>query len=390
MSRQRIALMILSEGLGGAEAVVKQIARHVDRSRYDYLLVTNDEIQDYYRDTGLPVVSMGRIYDPLWRARANRMLAKVGWRRPSIRVKLDRARDRLLDVLHEHEIDLIHTHLIADHYLASLLPPDRAVRVMTMHGGLNLDVKHQYLLDRDEVLAVMDQAAFVTSACRYFLDLLRDNGMNFQGRSAIIENGIDAETLRQAEDPAPRQRDGVLRMVFLGGDRPLKGGDLLAQALGIVVNERRQTHVYLTVLRDVHPRSDMHRCIHAAGLQKFIDFAGYISNRRHIEYIKASDLFVQPSRSEGIANALMEAIGLGKAVLATDVGGTKEVVSHNVNGYLCRPSAESIADGIGFFLNDPEALGRFARRNVELRCRYLWPDIVRKYEDLYERLLTRR
>jgi glycosyltransferase involved in cell wall biosynthesis len=389
MSRSTIALMILSEGVGGAEAVVKQIARHMDASRHDYLLVTNDEIQDYYRDTGMRLVSLGAIYRRSWLTQANRLLAKMGCSYPITLARLNGARNRLLDIIRKHQVGLIHSHLIPDHYLSSQLPADGIVRLMTMHGGLNLDVTHRYLLDKKRVLGVMNEASYFTSACRYFLDLLQNNGVDVQGRSAIIENGIHIDTSSKTNPPAPAKPDGVLKMVFLGGDRPLKGGDLLARALKIVVRDRHQTNVRLTVLREVHRRSEMYRRIQADGLQDFVDFVGYVPNRGHLRYIEAADLFVQPSRSEGVANALMEAIGLGKAVLATDVGGTREVVSHEVNGFLCRPDPESIADGIGYFLKNAGALGRFANKNLEWRSRFLWPTLVGKYEDLYERLLVR-
>jgi glycosyltransferase involved in cell wall biosynthesis len=259
---------------------------------------------------------------------------------------------------------------------------------MTIHGGLGLDVKMSYWLDTKGVLATMNRADFITSACGYFLDLLRDNGVDLGGRSGIIENGIDAATLSETEPPGEREYDGVLRMVFLGGDRYLKGGDLLAQALGLVVNENRRTDVHLTVLRNVHRTSDMYRRLRADRLLEYVDLVGYVTNKGHLGYIKAGDLFVLPSRSEGIANTLMEAIGLGKAVLATDVGGTSEVVAHGINGYLCRPSPESIAEGILYFLQNPAKLGEFGQRNRELRSRFLWPGIVARYESLYERLLT--
>lgn len=268
---------------------------------------------------------------------------------------------------------------------------------MTIHGGLGLDVKMSCLLDTDEVLAMMGKADFVTSACRYFLDLLRGNGVGIHGRSAIIENGIDAETCGEGVPPLhpisllpARGCNDVLRMVFLGGDRYLKGGDLLVKALSIVVNESRRTNVHLTILRDVHRRSDMYRHLRADRLWEFVDLAGYVRNKSHLDYLKASDLFVLPSRSEGIANTLMEAIGLGKAILATDVGGTSEVVSHGANGYLCQPSPESIAEGIVYFLENPAKIREFGQKNGELRPRFLWPGIVAKYESLYEKLLTDR
>jgi teichuronic acid biosynthesis glycosyltransferase TuaC len=396
MSRRNIALTVISESVGGAEAVVKQIGRHIDKSKYDCLIITNDEIQDYYREAGLTTVSVGAFHRWPSFTVLNRAARKIEARLPALALaRLRRKVHHLSKFIREYRIDLLHSHLLPDTYLASLLVPRTVTRVMTIHGGLGLDVKMPCLLAKDEVIAMMDRADFVTSACRYLLDLLRDHGMDIGGRCAIIENGTDAGTCGEGVPPLrpidilpARSHDGVLRMVFLGGARYVKGGDLLARALSIVVNERRLTNVRLAILRDISRRSEMYRCLRENGLSKLVDFAGYVRNESHLDYIRRSDLYVLPSRSEGVANTLMEAIGLGKAILATDVGGTSEVVSHGVNGYLCQPSPESIAEGIAYFLQNPAQLAEFGRKNVELRSRFFWPGIVAKYESLYEKLLS--
>jgi glycosyltransferase involved in cell wall biosynthesis len=384
-------MTILSEGIGGAEAVVRQIARHLDKSKYDCLIITNDEIQDYYQDTGGTTVSLGSFH--LWSRLPvlNRLARRIEAHRPAlVSARLHEKAGRLSDVVRRYRIELLHSHLLADSYLASQLAPGTVKRVMTIHGGLGLDVPVPCLWNRDEMLAMMDKADFLTSACRYLLNLLGDHGVNIQGRCAVVENGIDGGMVPDAEPPGASGRDGILKMVFLGGDRYAKGGDLLARALGIVVHENGLRNVHLTVLRNVHRGSEMYRCLSEDRLYGFVDLAGYACHQSHLDHLRRSDLFVLPSRSEGVANTLMEAIGLGKAVLATDVGGTGEVVSHGVNGYLCPPSPEGIAAGIVYFLKNPAKLGEFGRKNVELRPRFLWPGIVARYEDLYEKLLMDR
>ncbi len=391
MSRRTIAMTVLSEGIGGAEAVVRQIARHLDRSKYDCLIITNDEIRDYYQDTGGTTVSLGSFH--LWSRLPglNRLASRIEARRPDlVSARLREKAGRLSDCVRRYRIELLHSHLLADFYVASQLTPGTVKRVMTIHGGLGLDVPVPCFWNRDEMLATVGKADFLTSACRYFLKLLGDNGVNIPDRCALVANGIDGEIVPDAEPPDASRHDGILKMVFLGGDRYAKGGDLLARALGIVVHENGLRNVHLTVLRNVHHSSEMYRCLSTDGLLDFVDLAGYARNKSHLDYIRRSDLFVLPSRSEGIANTLMEAIGLGKAVLATDVGGTGEVVSHGVNGYLCQPSPESLAAGIVYFLRNPAKLAEFGRKNAELRPRFLWPGIVARYEELYEKLLMDR
>jgi glycosyltransferase involved in cell wall biosynthesis len=389
MSRRTIAMTILSEGVGGAEAVVRQIVRHIDKAKYECLIITNDEIRDYYQDTGAAAISLGSFHRWPRLPVLNRVARRIETSRPDlVSARLREKASRLLDLVRRHRIELLHSHLLADFYTASQLASGTVRRMMTIHGGLGLDVPVPCFWSRDEMLAALGKADFLTSACRYFLKLLGDHGANIQGRCALVANGIDGEAVPDAEPPDARGREGILKMVYLGGDRYAKGGDLLAEALRLVVHENGLRNVHLTILRNVHHGSELYRCLSTDGLLDFVDLAGYARNKSHLDYLRRSDLFVLPSRSEGIANTLMEAIGLGKAVLATDVGGTGEVVSHGVNGYLCQPSPESIAAGIVYFLKNPAKLAEFGRKNAELRPRFLWPDIVARYEELYERLLT--
>ena len=391
MSRRTIAMTVLSEGIGGAEAVVRQIARHLDRSKYDCLIVTNDEIRDYYQDTGGTIISLGSFHRWPRLPVLNTVARRIEAHRPAlVSARLREKAGRLADCVRRYRIELLHSHLLADFYVVSQLAPGTVKRVMTIHGGLGLDVPAPCFWNRGEMLATLGKADFLTSACRYLLNLLGDHGVSIQGRCAVVENGIDGAIVPDAEPPEARGPDGILRMVFLGGDRYAKGGDLLARALRLVVHEHGRRNVHLTVLRNVHHRSEMYRGLREDGLLEFVHLAGYVRNQSHLDYLRRSDLFVLPSRSEGIANTLMEAIGLGKAVLATHVGGTGEVVSHGVNGYLCQPSPESIAAGIGYFLQNPDKLGEFGRKNGELRPRFLWPGIVARYEELDEKLLMDR
>jgi glycosyltransferase involved in cell wall biosynthesis len=89
------------------------------------------------------------------------------------------------------------------------------------------------------------------------------------------------------------------------------------------------------------------------------------------EVYRSADLVVQSSSTEGLPNVILEAACLGVPVVATDVGGTAEVIEHGVSGWLVRPnSIEDLIAGIEHVLRDPV---RFADMAQAARAR------VRKY-----------
>jgi glycosyltransferase involved in cell wall biosynthesis len=82
-----------------------------------------------------------------------------------------------------------------------------------------------------------------------------------------------------------------------------------------------------------------------------VQFTGQVNDA--LRYLQAADLFVLPSATEGLSNSLLEALSTGLPVLATSVGGTPDVISHGVNGYLIPPDdLPALKNGLTTLLAD--------------------------------------
>jgi glycosyltransferase involved in cell wall biosynthesis len=108
------------------------------------------------------------------------------------------------------------------------------------------------------------------------------------------------------------------------------------------------------------------------------------------DLLPAFDLFVLPSLTEGMSNALLEAMAEGIPVIATQAGGNLEVVEHHASGLLVQPGdPAALAAGIGALAGDPErarSLGLAAREHV--RRHFSRAVMLRAYEALYRDLLA--
>jgi glycosyltransferase involved in cell wall biosynthesis len=108
-----------------------------------------------------------------------------------------------------------------------------------------------------------------------------------------------------------------------------------------------------------------------------------------IPYLQAADLFVLPSATEGLSNSMLEALSTGLPVLATSVGGTPDVISHDVNGYLIPPDdLEALKSGLSTLLADESLrarLGREARQSILQN--FSLDSIAIQLNTLYHRLL---
>jgi glycosyltransferase involved in cell wall biosynthesis len=106
-------------------------------------------------------------------------------------------------------------------------------------------------------------------------------------------------------------------------------------------------------------------------------------------FLGSIDIAVLSSRAEGMSNALLEYMAAGRAIIATDVGANRRMLTHGIHGLLVPPGAASaLASAMADLLVDPERAWRMAaaaqRRAHEEFSREA---MVRRFEDFYEGLV---
>jgi len=106
------------------------------------------------------------------------------------------------------------------------------------------------------------------------------------------------------------------------------------------------------------------------------------------EFFASLDLFIMPSRSEGLGSAALQAMAHGLSLVATRVGGLPEIVEDGATGWLVEPgSAEDLAEGIAKAFSDAtrrRAFGLRARERAQLFTSVI---MVERTEAFYRRLL---
>lgn len=136
-------------------------------------------------------------------------------------------------------------------------------------------------------------------------------------------------------------------------------------------------------------RRSIEKAIAGAGLERYLILEGRVLGAcsRYAE----AQFAVLASRSEGMPNAVLEAMAAGLPVVATDVGGCRELVEHGVTGFLVPPGdPEAMRAALEKMVGDSDfrvAAGEEARRRAERRT---WERSARDHTELYVQLLTSR
>lgn len=215
---------------------------------------------------------------------------------------------------------------------------------------------------------------------------------------SVIPNGIHLSEPPSAVETAHIRGDlalppDALVIGSVGRLDPVKAYDRLLQAFARLqaANPVSPRPLFLLLVGDGPERGRLEALAGELRVSEAVRFLGWRKDVSRI--LGVMDVFVLPSDSEGTSISLLEAMAAGRAVVATAVGGTPDVLGPDGGaGRLVPPGNErALADGLGELLRDDQRrreLGVRARARVE--ARYSFEAMAAAYLDLYRALLARR
>ncbi len=212
-------------------------------------------------------------------------------------------------------------------------------------------------------------------------------------KSVVINNGID-QTKFNSEASYPNVRkelnipeDAVLSLFlarFTGHKQPL----VLIKAFEKVLQQHPQ--LYLLMVGDGDQKPEALEMVKKAGIEQRIIFQNFRQDVPAV--LAAADIFILPSLWEGLPIGLLEAMSMGKAIIASNVDGTKDIIEHNKNGILIEleqmdkeliPAILRLAQDDGL----RKQLGNNARETV--KHNFNAADMTKKIEKAYQQLLNK-
>lgn len=229
----------------------------------------------------------------------------------------------------------------------------------------------------------------VIAISRCVRNLLVESGVR-QHKISVIYDGVPvpATLATVAERKAIRARwqadDGSFVIGHLGAFTSEKGQEIAIEALRIIAS--RFPGAMLLLAGEGPARAAMERACETHGASN-VHFLGYLDGWR--EFFSALDLFVMPSRSEGLGSAALLAMAYGLPVIASRAGGLPEIVDEGKTGWLVQPSsAAALAQAIAEAISDTERLGAMRRAAREKALRFTSDILAARTEELYCRLLA--
>lgn len=208
------------------------------------------------------------------------------------------------------------------------------------------------------------------------------------GPFEVIPNGVDTEHFSPEVAPIEEFCDGKQNILFLGRLEFRKGVNYLLKAY-LKVKRRFPNSRLIIVGPGTRLRKRYERWVRRHRLQDDVVFVGYVSYADLPRYYQTADVFCSPAtgrESQGIV--LLEAMALGKPIVATNIEGYASVVTHGEDGLLVPPkNSEALADALIAVLSDKALQEKMAARGRLKARNYSWEYIAQRVLDYYGKVL---
>ena len=266
----------------------------------------------------------------------------------------------LRGVIEETAPSLLHAHGYKA-TIACALGTSRPL-VRTVHGGIErgssrLESARLLLYER----AADMLARWTNASSIYVSDALRKERGQGAPSECRIHNGVDLPTW----DGTRGSRNSRLRVGIVGRITPVKGHDVAIEAWSLLSPDRFE----LLVAGDGEARSALIARAQQLGVTDSITWRGFVADMA--TFYRDIDVLIMPSRNEGIPYALLEAMTYALPIIASDVGGIPEVITHESDGLLVPPDVpHALAASLERLASDPVLslrLGSAARATAQTR-----------------------
>ena len=276
-------------------------------------------------------------------------------------------------------------------------------------GHVVLEMQAEWLsqLPYEKVLKQLSATHAIARVSSHVTDLVRARFPDYAGTYATVFNGVDAEAFVAGQGEPD---DGTV--LFVGRASPEKGVHTLIEAFATVAQGNPQARLkiagplttlpedLLVALSDdpkvsalsrfyrIDYHEHLRKLVSDNGLEDRVEFLGSLPHADLIKHYEQATIVVNPSLSETFGIACVEAMAMGKPIIATRVGGMKEIVEDGHTGYLVEAEAPGeLADAMSKALgHGVQEMGEAGRRRVEEV--FSWPARVDRLAELYRSIVT--
>lgn len=390
MVRPRVLHLINSFEIGGTERQAVELLKRLDTSRYTIRVAALHKTGPFYteiasRFSSVPEFPLTSFYN----RNAVRQLR------------------RLVRLINRERVDILHAHDFYSGVIGAAAARMAGIKAIASQRHLKLSDRKVHQIGHRIIYRLAHRIVVNSNAIQ---DFILKEGNAPARKIIVIKNGIVSpfdrldssdysafNQLRRDVDSIRREaRERLCGELRIDPDnklvgmmarlQPVKGHRFFIEAAASVLKIHPQSHFVL--VGDGPLRGEIEDQIARLEISDRVHLLGDRSDASSV--VSAFDLAALASLHEGLPNAVMEAMAAGVPVVATDVGGTKELITDGETGYLVAPSdSEALASRIIYALEDERNRIEIAERAREFVIeRFGIERMVESVERLYDELMS--
>jgi glycosyltransferase involved in cell wall biosynthesis len=293
-------------------------------------------------------------------------------------------------LLEERKIDVVHFHSPLFTFLHGLLKRKKFPLIMTVHYLLDVKAnRHTATLYRWFIrkltLYVAKNVDKIICVNEDYIPVFKKWGID-SDKLVYIPNGVDIKKFSPGKSKAKEKFKDSKIVLYFGRLHYQKNVDLLIRSFPLVKKENKNVKLII-----VGTGNQYEKLKKMSEGDKDIVMTGFVSDDELLDYMRAADVVVFPSRGENASFTIMEAMSCELPVVSSDVGNAKKILGRGRGILLKEYTEEEIAKICIDILNDEtkaKKMGKMARKYVEEH--HSWSKISKETEKLYEKVIKKR
>ena len=293
---------------------------------------------------------------------------------------------KTFEIIKKENIEVLHTHWIFPQGLVGAISKKffKIKHLSTIHAGDIIALKKipfsNYIINF--IVKNTDKITSVSSFGKNKLLEIANKSLKeeINKKVRILPMGTYLEQFKKRK----LKRGRVKNILFVGRLAEKKGVSYLIKAISLLNKEVR-----LLIIGDGPLKKDLLSLTNKLNLKNKIEFLGYKTGKEKLKYFFDADLLVVPSivtkigDTEGLPVVIMEGLASGLPIIATDVGGIKEIIKNGYNGLIIKEkNSKEIANKIKLVIENNKFKRRLSINAKKSSRNYDWGYISKKYADL--------
>lgn len=261
--------------------------------------------------------------------------------------------------------------------------------VLTLQEG---DLDRNSSLDRFWQRRIVKKADVITAISSYLSGFARK--FNKKAPVFVVPNGVDLQKFSTyggsavgGKSKSEKVKTDEEKTIITVSRLVRKNGiDILIKAVSHLTSR-----ISLLIVGDGKERKKLEKLAKKLGIENRIRFLGNLPHGEIPKYLSQTNIFVRPSRSEGLGSAFLEAMALGLPVIGSSAGGIPDFLKDGETGLICeKENSEDLAEKIKILLEDENLRLKLARNGRKLvEEKYNWDTIAGRMRDIYHEIINR-